>query len=225
MRMNNKVAAKSIRSSGTPMDEEAGSLALRRNTGKGDATAAAILEQAKNILTDQGLAGISIRSLATRCRISPGNVTYYFKTKEILFAELAKYIFARWSRRFYRKMPDYVASPRDRFVYSIEYMIEENKRPKTSAMLLEMWAMSTHSPAVITMMDVFYAEMRSWIAELLRAMKPLQSERTRGLRAALITAQIEGLMILIGPNRTDHAELHGLEREAVAQITHLALSD
>jgi hypothetical protein len=90
---------------------------------------------------------------------------------------------------------------------------------------LEMWAMSTHSPAVVTMMDVFYTEMRSWIAELLRAMQPLQSERIRGLRAALITAQIEGLMILVGPNRTDHAELHGLEREAVTQITRLALSD
>ena len=145
--MNNKVAVKSGRSSSTPNDEHATSLALRRNTEKGDATAAYILEQAKDILTDQGLAGISIRSIAVRCRISPGNVTYYFKTKEILFAELAKYIFARWSRRFYRKMPDDISSPRDRFVYSIEYMIEENKRPKTSAMLVEMWAMSTHSPS------------------------------------------------------------------------------
>jgi AcrR family transcriptional regulator len=208
-----------------PVDEQAGRLVLRRNTEKGNATAADILEQAKNILSEQGIAAISVRTIAARCRISPGNVTYYFKTKEILFAELAKYIFARWSQRFYRKMPDSIVTPQDRFVYSIEYMIEENKRPKTSAMLLEMWAMSTHSPAVIAMMDVFYAEMRSWIAGLLRAMKPSQAEATRELRAALITAQIEGLMILIGPHRIDHVELHGLERAAVAQITHLALSD
>jgi AcrR family transcriptional regulator len=223
--MANKTAIRSILSFASPTTNESDSARHRRNTEKGNSTAAAILEQTKNILSEDGLAAISIRSVAERCQMSPGNVTYYFRTKEILFAELAKYLFARWNRRFYQKIPDFSASPLDTFVFSIEYMIEENKRPKSSNMLLEMWAMSNHSPAVMTMMDVFYGQMRSWIECLLQAANPLQSKATRLLRAALITAQIEGLMILIGPNRVDHPELRGLEREAIAQIKRLALSD
>ncbi len=91
-----------------------------------------------------------------------------------------------------------------------KWLARENKRPKTSIVLQEMWAMSNHSPAVMRMMDVFYGQMRRWIEDK---------------RAALITAQIEGLMILVGPNRTPHLELRGLEEEAIAQITRLAFLD
>jgi len=223
--MANKTATRSINSFDSPAVYGADSAGHRGNTEKGSSTATAILEQTKNILSEQGLAAISIRSVAERCRLSPGNVTYYFRTKEILFSELAKFLFDRWNRRFYQKLPDFAGSPIDTFVFSIEYMIEENKRPKSSNMLLEMWAMSNHSPAVKMMMDVFYGQMRAWIERLMQAANPAQSKPTRQLRAALITAQLEGLMVLIGPNRVDHAELWGLEKEAIRQMTHLALSD
>jgi len=223
--MANKEALKSAASFEVTTTYETDRLGHRRNTEKGSNTATAILEQTKNILSEQGLAAISIRSVADRCQMSPGNVTYYFRTKEILFSELAKFLFHRWNRRFYKKLPDFAGSPIDTLVFSIEYMIEENKRPKSSNMLLEMWAMSNHSPAVKMMMDVFYSQMRAWIERLMLAANPAQSKTTRQLRAALITAQIEGLMVLIGPNRVDHAELWGLEKEAVRHMKHLALSD
>ena len=199
--------------------------AFRPNTPKGDTTIAHILEQTKNILSESGFASISIRSVADRCSLSPGNVTYYFKTKDILLEELAKYIFDRWNLRFYESISRFAGSPRDIFVFSIEYMIKENKRPKTSNMLLEMWAMANHNTAVRNMMDVFYSQMRSWIETLIQDMNPQMSKSTRQKRAALFTAQIEGLMVLIGHGRIPHEELVGLEEAAVAQITHLAFLD
>jgi hypothetical protein len=36
-------------------------------------------------------------------------------------------------------------------------MIEENKRVKSSTLLLEMWAMANHSTSVMRMLDTFYA--------------------------------------------------------------------
>ena len=196
----------------------------RHNTVKGVETAQFILKQTKNILSQDGFAAISIRKVAERCDISPGHVTYYFRTKEVLFEELAKYIFERWTRHFYAKIPPSVVGPRQIFVFSIEYMIAENKRPKTMTMLLEMWAMSNHSPAVGRMMDIFYSRMRAWIETLLQDLNPHQSRETRQRRAALITCQIEGLMLLLGPNRIAHPELDGLEEEAVAQILRMALA-
>jgi AcrR family transcriptional regulator len=195
----------------------------RHATVKGVETARYILEQTKNILSQDGFSAISIRKVAERCNISPGHVTYYFKTKEILFEELAQYIFERWTRHFDARKPRSVVGAEQTFVFSIEYMIAENKRPKTMTMLLEMWAMSNHSPAVGRMMDMFYGHMRAWIETLLLDLNPHQAGETRRRRAALITCQIEGLMILLGPNRTAHPELDGLEREAVAQILRLAL--
>jgi hypothetical protein len=45
------------------------------------------------------------------------------------------------------------------------------------------------------------------------------------LRAALITSQIEGLIVLIGPKRIARKELNGLEDEAIRQIQKLALDE
>jgi hypothetical protein len=104
-------------------------------------------------------------------------------------------------------------------------MIEENKRVKSSTLLLEMWAMANRSTSVMRMLDIFYAKMRSWIEDMLMDINPTLSVRKRQLRAALITSQIEGLMILIGPKRITHKELNGLEDEAIRQIQRLAMDD
>ena len=59
---------------------------------------------------------------------------------------------------------------------------------------------------------------------MLAEIDPAMSAHTRRLRAALITAQIEGLMLLIGPNSPAEAELIGVEEEAIRQIQRLALA-
>jgi AcrR family transcriptional regulator len=192
-------------------------------TEKGAQTAALILEQARNILSERGFHALSIRNIAKRCDITPGNVSYYFKTKDELMEHLARHIFDRWSRRFYARVPSHIDNEIKFFVYSIESMIEENKRPRTGLVLQEMWALSNHNPSVMRMMDVFYGQMRSWIEGMLLGVNPSQRPSLRSQRAALITAQIEGLMLLIGHKRPPHAELKGLEGEAVTQITRIAL--
>jgi BetI-type transcriptional repressor, C-terminal len=109
------------------------------------------------------------------------------------------------------------------FAYSVRFMIEENKRPRTRSLLLEMWAMANRSRAIRGMMDTFYRRMRAWIEAMLADIDPAASAHARRLRAALITAQIEGLMLLTGPGSPAQAELVGIEEEAIRQIQRLAL--
>ncbi len=193
-------------------------------TGKGNARIHAILEEAKNILVEDGFAELSFRTIARRVGMKVGNVTYYFPTKEHLMEELAAYIFDRWDEGFRRRVPDTLTDKIDIFDYTIRYMIEENKRPRTNALLLEMWAMASRSDVVMHMLDVFYGKMRALIDGMLADVNPELSPRTRRLRAALITSQIEGLMILIGPRRIPHDELRGLEEAASLAIRRMALS-
>jgi AcrR family transcriptional regulator len=199
--------------------------ATNKVTEKGTERIRLILEEAKNTLVDEGFSGLSFRNIAKRARITVGNVTYYFPTKDDLLVELAGYIFDRWEARFRRNLPSNLTSKMDIFLYSIRYMIEENKRVKSNRLLLEMWAMANHSTAVMRMLDAFYCKMRAWIEGMLADIAPNCSVQKRRLRAALITSQIEGLMVLIGPNRMVHKELKGLEGEAIQQIKRLAVAD
>jgi AcrR family transcriptional regulator len=194
-------------------------------TEKGSERVRIILEEGKNTLVDEGFSGLSFRNIAKRARITVGNVTYYFPTKDDLLVELAGYIFDRWEDRFRRNLPSNLTDKMDIFLYSIRYMIEENKRVKSNRLLLEMWAMANHSTAVMRMLDAFYCKMRAWIEDMLADIAPNQSVRKRRLRAALITSQVEGLMVLIGPNRMVHKELEGLENETIRQIEKLAVGD
>ena len=195
---------------------------VNKLTEKGTERFRIILEEAKNTLVDEGFSGLSFRNVAKRARITVGNVTYYFPTKDDLLIELAGYIFERWEARFRRNLPSDLTDKMDVFLYSIRYMIEENKRVKSNRLLLEMWAMANHSTAVMKMLDAFYCKMRAWIENMLAEIAPNQPLQKRQLRAALITSQIEGLMVLIGPNRKVHKELEGLENEAIRQIQKLA---
>lgn len=199
-------------------------LAANGLTEKGSERIRLILEEAKNTLVDEGFSGLSFRNVAKRAGITVGNVTYYFPSKDDLLVELAGYIFDRWEARFRRNLPSDLTGKMDIFLYSIRYMIDENKRVKSNRLLLEMWAMANHSTAVMKMLDAFYCKMRAWIEKMLADIAPDQSVQKRRLRAALITSQIEGLMVLIGPNRMVHKELEGLEDEAIKEIKKLALN-
>ncbi len=196
---------------------------IRRLTDKGSSTATRILEEAKNILVEDGFLGLSFRAIAKRTGTTVGNIGYYYGTKDDLMVDLAEYIFDRWEFRLQRDMPPSMTDRREKFRYFIRYMIDQNKQRKTMFLLLEMWAMANRSLAVSKMMDTFYGRLRDSIDGMIADLNPKMTADTRALRAALITTQIEGLMILVGPRKPKHRELHGIEDEALAQIETMAL--
>jgi AcrR family transcriptional regulator len=198
---------------------------LRAPTSKGADRAAAILAAAKNIIVAEGFSGLSYRNIAKATGIAVGNVNYYYPSKDDLMVDLANFIFDRWDERFQKRVPSALTDDRAIFLFSVRFMIEENKRDRTISLLMEMWAFSNHSPSVAKMLDAFYGKMRAWIAGMIGRVKPELDPQRLALRAALVTAQIEGLMILIGPKRFAHPELKGLEDAAVAQIEALAFAD
>jgi AcrR family transcriptional regulator len=196
---------------------------IRRLTDKGSSTATRILEEAKNIVVEDGFLGLSFRAIAKRTGTTVGNIGYYYATKDDLMVDLAEYIFDRWEFRLQRDMPPSMTDRRERFRYFIRYMIDQNKQRKTMFLLLEMWAMANRSLAVSKMMDTFYGRLRDSIDGMIADLNPKMTADTRALRAALITTQIEGLMILVGPRKPKHRELDGIEDEALAQIETMAL--
>ena len=195
----------------------------RRLTEKGNSTVIRILEEAKNIIVEEGFLGLSFRAVAKRTGTTVGNIGYYYGTKDDLMVDLAEYIFDKWELRLQRDMPPTMTDKLDMFRYCIRYMIDQNKQRKTMFLLLEMWAMANRSRAVSKMMDTFYGRLRGSIERMICDLNPTMAAETRALRAALITTQIEGLMIVVGPGKPRHRELVGIEDEAMAQIERMAL--
>lgn len=196
----------------------------RAPTSKGSDRVQTILEEAKNILVRDGFSGLSYRAIANAAGIAVGNVNYYYPSKDDLLVDVARYIFDRWDEKFRRKIPESISAPKEIFGYSVRFMIDENKREKTISLLMEMWAISNHTAAVAKMLDAFYEQMRTWIDRMIDQANPGLDPIVRAHRAALITAQIEGLMILIGPRRLPHKELVGLEAAAAKHIEALAFA-
>ncbi len=192
-------------------------------TKKGNSTITRILEEAKNIIVEDGFLGLSFRAIAKRTGTTVGNISYYYGTKDDLMVDLAEYIFDRWELRLQRDMPPGMTDKLDMFRYFIRYMIDQNQQRKTMFLLLEMYAMANRSRAVSKMMDTFYSRLRASIDRMVADINPAISAETRALRAALITTQIEGLMILVGPGKPKHRELEGIEDEATIQIERMAL--
>lgn len=195
----------------------------RRLTEKGNSTVIRILEEAKNVIVEDGFAGLSFRAIAKRMGTNVGNVSYYYGAKDDLMVDLAEYIFDKWELRLERDIPAAITDKLALFRYCIRYMIDQNKQRKTMFLLLEMYAMANHSRAVSKMMDTFYGRLRATIDRMIAAINPSMPADTRALRAALITTQIEGLMILVGPGKPRHRELEGIEDEAMIQIEQMAL--
>jgi AcrR family transcriptional regulator len=195
----------------------------RRLTQKGNSTVVRILEEAKNIIVEEGFLGLSFRAIAKRTGTTVGNIGYYYGTKDDLMVDLAEYIFDKWELRLQRDMPSAMSNKLEMFRYCIRYMIDQNKQRRTMFLLLEMWAMANRSRAVSKMMDTFYGRLRASIERMIGELNPTLPADTRALRAALITTQIEGLMIVVGPGKPRHRELDGLEDEAMVQIERMAL--
>ncbi len=173
----------------------------RRLTEKGNSTVVRILEEAKNIIVEDGFVGLSFRAIAKRTGTTVGNIGYYYGTKDDLMVDLAEYIFDKWELLLQRDMPPDMSGKLDMFHYRIRYMIDQNKHRKTMFLLLEMYAMANRSRAVSKMMDTFYSRLRASIDRMIADINPGMPAQTRALRAALITTQIEGLMILVGPGK------------------------
>lgn len=191
-------------------------------TDRGKSTITRILEESKNILVDDGFAGLTFRNISSRSGITVGNVGYYYKRKDDLLIDLANFIFDRWEHRYRRDVSVAKSYNRKSFRLGLKYMIDQNKNPKTRALLMEMWSMGNRSAAVSKMTNAFYKRMRSTIEKMIRDVNPGMARELVRLRAALITTQIEGLMLVIGPQGPKDRKLQGVEREALDQFERLA---
>ncbi|RZT91969.1 TetR/AcrR family transcriptional regulator [Rivibacter subsaxonicus] len=189
---------------------------VSHTTERGLARAEAILAAAHAVFVTDGYGGFSMRSVAARVGVSLSTIQHYYPSKELLVEAMLLESAARYQRAIdaiVQNMPK--ASRTDQFMAAMEMFLAEMKRPAVADGLVQMWAAARVDAHAAQTVARIQKRERKTVRSLIAGIRPNASERDCEARAALIVAQIEGLVL-------QHAGLRGLPAVQAAAIDEAA---
>lgn len=191
-------------------------------TDKGFERARAILGAARDILTSGGFAALSMRGVAARVGVNLSTVQHYYKSKEALLEALLVYTMESYQTA----IDDVTAAMRGasrlrQFEAAIDTLIAIIRQPDTGRLFVEVWALASHNLFAARIVEDVQARERKAMFRLIRGLSPQIGDREYEARAALIAAQIDGLMLRIarpGGERREVAALVAAARRLFVAI-------
>ncbi|HZW23820.1 TetR/AcrR family transcriptional regulator [Noviherbaspirillum sp.] len=193
-------------------------------TEKGYARANDILQAAREIFASEGYGGLSMRRVAAHVGVSLSNVQHYYRNKDMLVEALLLDSLNQFQERIDGITASMEGASRvDQFMATVDMFLEELGNPVIRGMFFEFWALATRNTFASTLMERMQSRERKAIYKLIQGLSPEIPDEEYMLRAALIVAQIEGLMLFRVRNRPSRPELAGLESAARAAVLRLAM--
>lgn len=139
-------------------DAHAGAEVARvtRRTAQGLQTREAILDGASKVLSTLGLAGFSIPQVAATVGIAPGNLTYYFPTRDHLIRAMADRLLERYAAHFDEMCAELAQSDEVSLGDIIDWLLDDAVAPHTVHMFPELWAMANQHDFVAESLNRIY---------------------------------------------------------------------
>jgi AcrR family transcriptional regulator len=191
-------------------------------TEKGFERAHEILHAARGLFAAEGYAGLTMRRVAAQVGMSLSNVQHYYQSKDLLIEALLLY-----TMEVFQKKIDNIANAMneasriDTFLSTVDMFLEELGDPVTHGIFFEIWALATRNAFASALMDKMLAREKKTIYKLIRGLVPGISDDEYMLRAVLIVAQVEGLMLFRFKKNTRSQEVtavHAAVRTAVLNL-------
>ncbi|MCA8031090.1 TetR/AcrR family transcriptional regulator [Burkholderia cepacia] len=203
----------------TDFDFDNGKRAL---TDRGRNAIARILKCATDIFVTEGYGGLSMRKVASSAGISLSNLQHYFPGREDLFAALMRQTISDYTEKYEGIRSDTSLSPEEQLETVVRMLIEDDKQSRMQSLFVNMWALAQTHDFARQIMDEAYVAQRRTIRDFIEAVNPDLTPLELARRAALITSQIDGLIVLIPQRNRFPSDIRGLEDEAVRAILALA---
>lgn len=165
-------------------------------TEKGLERVSEILLASRKLFATEGYAGLSMRKVATQVGISLSNLQHYYHSKD----SLIEAVLLMTMNDFQTKI-DTIASTmqnqsrQEQLLSTITMFLDELNDPLTYGMFFEIWALAGRNAFASALMDKMIARERKAIQKLLQGLNPEIPEEETKIRAILIVAQVEGLML------------------------------
>ena len=185
---------------------------------KGEATRAAILAAAKELLLEEGYGKFVFRGVAKRAGVEPGNVQYYFASK----TELIRGVLIPELKDYKERLATAVRKGRTRgeqINLMVDWLISDLTDEPTLRLWLSIWGMAAFDEELAEIVRVWYHDYTQTFSELLREVFP-QLNNDQAIEAATtITAQFDGLMIVLLLGKPSPNTLAAVERNINSIIT------
>lgn len=195
-------------------------------TEKGIERAQQILQAARLIFAAEGYAGLSMRRLAAELGMSLSNVQHYYQSKDLLIEAMLLFTMNTFQSKIDNIATSMNAASRiEQLNSTIGMFLEELNDPVTHGVFFEIWALAGRNAFASALMDKMLARERKSIFKLIQGMSPAISDEQAKLRAILIVAQVEGLMLFRLHKSTQLDEvkaIHAALRQTVLNLATLA---
>tara|TARA_R110002096_G_scaffold434321_2_gene655531 strand:- start:7028 stop:7678 length:651 start_codon:yes stop_codon:yes gene_type:complete len=185
----------------------------------------AILEAARHTLIEDGYPDFTLRRIAKKAHIHLKTLQHYFATKRELLLETVNYTLDTY---YYVKLFENLSNNKkgcnENLKDVLKYLITDCLTSDTTKFFCELWALSIRDDDARDALDAMYVRHRHEIELLIIAANPGISTSKAKVRATLMAAQIEGLVVFIGYGKPWHPEFDQLEEEVLDRLMEYALA-
>ena len=183
----------------------------------GRKTAADIVEAACEILRAENYESFSMQGIARRMGRRLSNIQYYFKGRDDLIRAVIHHIKQVYDRRYAAVLARAEDSPAGRFRAVIEFNFEDIGDNDTRHFFIQLWPLlSTADNYSGELMQRLYVPQLQHLAERIRELVPTLTPAEAMIRADIIAALFEGMMVT-SPASVDTREHRQRLKESVVR--------
>lgn len=172
-----------------------------------------LLDRLADVIAENGIEGVSIRTLAARAEVSIGTVQYYFSTKTDLLHRVWEYVRDEAARRFdaatVAQLP-----PAQRLSRLVDLLIAPDSEDRLARVWFALVARAAHDPEIAALHRAQWQHTEELIARALVAVHPDRSAESADAAAELL-ALLDGLTlaVLTEPDRMPPARARRIGRD------------
>ncbi|KWH25741.1 hypothetical protein WL99_23250 [Burkholderia cepacia] len=174
------------------------------------------------IFVSDGYSEFSMRKVATKAGLSLSNLQHYFPSREDLLATIINVTLAEYATSYGELQAETALTPEERLEKLVRLLIENSKQSKTQGLFVNLFALAQTQEFARVTIEEAYKFQRRMIGTFVTAINPALSPAALARRSALITAQIEGLVVFIPQRNRFPSDLRGLEEDVVTAVLALA---
>jgi AcrR family transcriptional regulator len=151
-----------------------------------------IARTARAILAKDGYGALTMRRVASACGISPGNLTYHFPSVDDLMVAAMNLGLEEYQQQiasYIKKQP----TDQDKTLTElVTFFVHDALSPRTSAVMIEFWALAQHDPSKAAFLDQTYQKASDMIVDALLGIEPDIERATANQVASTLLVFSEG---------------------------------
>jgi TetR/AcrR family transcriptional regulator len=184
--------------------------------------AEAILRAATNELIEHGYAQFSLRGVAAAAGMSLSTLQYHFKSFDELLAATMKCLLDSYLDGAEAAIKQSSKRPQDPLANLITYSLQQVKSPRLTVATTESWALAHRNALARETMQAGYERYLALFMAAIKPLNPRLPEAQLRSRAALIGAQIDGLLLYTFEGAPPLLDWEILERTCIESAIRLS---